>query len=416
MADQDDYDLLRQFVDEKSQAAFTLLVQRHLNFVYSSALRQTGNPSAAEEISQVVFIILAKKAASLRKNTILAGWLYQTTRLTSANYRRNEIRRVRREQEAHMQSMLNDSESSPNEVWSQMAPLLDDALCTLGERDRNALVLRFLENKSLREVGVALGTSEDAAKMRVNRSLEKLRKIFGKRGVIVSATLLASAMSANAVQAAPVSLAATVAANAETTTGISATTLTLMNGTMKTMIWLKLKFAVVTGIGLVCGGIVTMALTAALAATDSKSTQDGSFLIVPGASVGQIRKGMTTNQVETALGKPDKWQGKFMVYDKQLGLSVGQTSQGVAVVLCGDSMLKYAGVKKFKGRTKEGIGMLSTRDNVIKAFGQPTSAQPWNDGQQQLKYNQLGLTFVLESGKVIHITVDFRASMEKAAR
>src|SRR6185369_15371035 len=104
----------------------------------------------------------------------------------------------------------------------------------------------------------------------------------------------------------------------------------------------------------------------------------------------------------------EKWQGKMMVYDKQLGMSVGQTRKGVAVVFCGSSMLAYPGVKKFKGRTKEGIGMFSTRESTIKAFGPPTSAQPSNNKQELLKYRNLGLEFSLEDGKVYNILVDFR--------
>jgi len=410
MAEQDDYQCLTQFAREGSEEAFTLLVKRYLGFVYSAALRQTGNPSAAEEVTQVVFIILARKAPSLGRKTILSGWLYQTTRLTSANYRRAEFRRARREQEAHMESTLNDPHPSPDEIWMQMAPLLDSALGRLGERDRSAIVLRFFENKTLREVGAALGASEDAAKMRINRGLEKLRKIFGKRGVAVTGTLIGSAISANAVQAAPIGLISPIAATAATGAGISATTITLIKSTMKTMTWLKLKFAASVCLVLVgSGALAAMALSGAGVNTIKDTTQSESFLIVPGESVGQVRKGMTTNEVETVLGKPEKWQGKMMVYDKQLGMSVGQTRKGVAVIFCGDSMLAYPGVKKFKGRTKEGIGMLSSRESVIKAFGQPTSTQPWNGNQEQLKYKELGLEIFLEAGKVFNIIVDFRS-------
>jgi hypothetical protein len=97
-----------------------------------------------------------------------------------------------------------------------------------------------------------------------------------------------------------------------------------------------------------------------------------------------------------------------MVYDQKLGMSVSGTKSGVIAIFCGDSMLRYPGVKKFKGRTKEGIGMESSRADIIKAFGQPTTAKPWNSGQEQLEYRNLGLTFTLESGKVINILVDFR--------
>jgi len=174
MPELEDITLLKQFAKNGSEPAFAELVSRHVNLVYSTALRNVGDAHAAQEIAQAVFIILARKANSLSMHTVLSGWLYQTTRLTAANYLRTEIRRQKREQEAYMQSLTNETEA---EVWRQIAPQLDDAMARLGDRDRNAIVLRFFENKNLREVGVALGASEDAAKMRVNRALEKLRKI-----------------------------------------------------------------------------------------------------------------------------------------------------------------------------------------------------------------------------------------------
>ena len=144
-----------------------------------------------------------------------------------------------------MQSTLNEPDA---DAWPQIAPLLDDALGKLGEKDRNALVLRFFENKSLAEVGAALGASEDAAKMRVNRALEKLRKIFGKRGVTLSATVIAGAVSANSVHAAPVALAKTISTVA-ITKGAAAggSTLALVKGALKIMAWTKAKTAIVGG-------------------------------------------------------------------------------------------------------------------------------------------------------------------------
>src|SRR5450432_2813608 len=125
MTERDDIALLREFAATESEAAFAAIVQRHVNLVYSTALRATGHAHAAQEISQAVFIILARKAKSLGAKTILSGWLYQTTRLTAANYLRGEIRRQKREQEAFMQSTLNESES---EAWRQIEPVLDDAI------------------------------------------------------------------------------------------------------------------------------------------------------------------------------------------------------------------------------------------------------------------------------------------------
>jgi RNA polymerase sigma factor (sigma-70 family) len=152
-----DMELLRQYVQRNSDEAFATLVTRHVNLVYSAALRKTGDPNAAEEITQAVFIILAKKAGRLSPGTILSGWLYQAARLTSASFLRTEIRRARREQEAYMQSLANETEP---ELWPQMAPLLEDAMGRLGEKDRNAIALRFFEGKSFQEIGTAFGASE----------------------------------------------------------------------------------------------------------------------------------------------------------------------------------------------------------------------------------------------------------------
>jgi RNA polymerase sigma factor (sigma-70 family) len=248
MTERDDITLLRAFAATESEPAFAALVQRHVNLVYSAALRSVGNAHAAQEITQAVFIILAQKAGKLSPRIVLSGWLYQTTRLTAANFLRGEIRRQKREQEAYMQSTLNEPDAK---VWPQIAPLLDGALDKLSERDRNALVLRFFENKSLAEVGLALGASEDAAKMRVNRALEKLRKIFGKRGVALSATLIAGAVSASSVQAAPVGLSATISTVA-LTKGAAAggSTLALVKGALKIMAWTKAKTAAVVGVSM----------------------------------------------------------------------------------------------------------------------------------------------------------------------
>ncbi len=207
----DDIALLKDYAETHSEPAFAELVSRYLNLVYSVALRRTGNSHAAQEISQAVFIILAQKAKSLSSHTALSGWLYQTARLTAQNYLRTESRRQNREQEAFMQSTL--TETNP-ELWPQIAPLLDDAMGRLGERDRSAIVQRFFENKSLREVGVELGASEEAAKMRVSRALEKLRIFFARRGVKSTAAAISENISRHSIQIAPAGLAKTVTAAA----------------------------------------------------------------------------------------------------------------------------------------------------------------------------------------------------------
>jgi len=243
MHELDDQTLLRQYAEQNSDSAFAVLVARHVDKVYSVALRHTRNAHAAEEITQAVFVILTRKANSLGKHTALSGWLYETARLTSATYIRSEIRRARREQEAHMQTALNEN---ADDAWPHIAPLLDDALAGMSAADRHAIVLRYFDGKSLGEVGAALGASEDAAKKRVTRAVEKLRGFFTKRGVTLTATVLTAAISANSVQAAPLGLAATVTATAKGAV-VSGSTLTLIKGALKVMAWTKMKTAIAFG-------------------------------------------------------------------------------------------------------------------------------------------------------------------------
>jgi len=245
----DDTALLHEFAEHDSGPAFAELVARHVNKVYSVALRYTRNPHEAEEITQAVFVILARRAGTLGMKVILSGWLYQTARLVAVTYIRGEVRRTRREQEAFMQTYPNDNES---DVWPHIAPLLDDAIARLREKDRHAVVLRFLDGKSMKEVGAALGASEDAAKMRVNRALERLRHFFAKRGVDSTAATIAETISANSIQAAPVALAKTVTAVALAKGATaSLSTLTLIKGALKIMAWTKAKSAVVAGVVLI---------------------------------------------------------------------------------------------------------------------------------------------------------------------
>src|SRR5690348_7758891 len=179
----DDIALVRKYAQSNSEQAFARLVSRHTNLVYSVALRQVRNPHLAEEITQSVFIILAQKARALGPKTILPGWLCRTARYVSADTLKTQRRRQIREQESQMQPLLNQAAS---DAWNQIAPLLEEALDRLGEKEHDAIVLRFFGDRDLRQVGVAMGIGEDAARMRVNRGVEKLRKFFSGRGVTLS--------------------------------------------------------------------------------------------------------------------------------------------------------------------------------------------------------------------------------------
>ena len=243
MQESDDIELFRQYAERSSERAFATLVARHINKVYSVALRHSNNPHQAEEITHLVFVILARKAPSLRHGVVLSGWLYQTARLTALTFIRSEIRRTHREQEAHMQSFSEQTEPDP---WARMAPLLDAAIAELDAKDREAVVLRFFDGKSMKQVGDALSTSEDAAKKRVARAVEKLRHLFAQRGVVFPAAVLTSLISANSIQAAPAHLAASVATMVAAKGAAGGTsTLTLIK-VLKLMAWTKAKIAAVT--------------------------------------------------------------------------------------------------------------------------------------------------------------------------
>ncbi len=413
----DDLALLRDYARNHSEEAFAALVSRYVNLVYSVALRQVRDAHLAEEITQAVFIILARKADSLGDKTILPGWLCRTARYASANALTIQRRRQRREQEAFMQSILNEAE--PVETWNQIAPLLDGAMEQLGQKDHDALVLRFFENKTFAEVGATLGASEDAAKMRVNRALEKLRKFFTKRGVSSTTAIIAGTISANSVQAAPVALAKSVTAVAIVKGSIAtASTLTLVKGTMKMMMWMKLKFTIgVAAAVLIVGGVATVALSDGTNKSETiNSDSQPSELIVPGQSVGKVHDGMTINQVIEKLGEPDKRSAYILEYTRFGFAVIANRNELVRAVWCGDSsgLPNSSLVKAFTARTKEGIGMDSSKADIVRVYGETTKSIPPPPGQQNLPgreslvYSKLGLTFSLADGKVHHIIVDFR--------
>ena len=256
-----DMDLVREYARHSSEEAFVELLSRHVNLVYSVALHQLRDASLAEEVTQAAFIILARKAGSLGPKTILSAWLCRTAQYAAARALRTERRRQCREQEAYIQSMLNqpEPETSP---WPDIAPLLNLAMAGLCEKDHSAIVLRFFEGKDLKQVAAELGVGEDTAKTRVRRGVEKLRKFFVKRGITLSASVIAGAISTNAVQAAPVglvkSITAVVITNGATASG---STLTLIKGALKIMAWTKAKTAIIAGVAAVLAvGITSTAI------------------------------------------------------------------------------------------------------------------------------------------------------------
>lgn len=203
-----DPDLLQAFTRTRSQSAFTALVQRHVDLVYSAALRQVRSTQLAEDVAQSVFLDLARRAHELRPGQPLAPWLFVVTRRTAIDTIRSEARRQAREQTA----AELDAMKTPSPTWLRVKDEVDEALASLDEAERTAILLRFFENKSLREVGASLGISDDTAQKRVSRALDRLRDILVRRGIAVSSVALASDLSAHAIQSAPPVLGTTIAA------------------------------------------------------------------------------------------------------------------------------------------------------------------------------------------------------------
>jgi RNA polymerase sigma factor (sigma-70 family) len=205
-----DADLLQQYADAGSQTAFATLVNRHLDLVYSAARRQVRSSALADEVAQAVFLDLARHASTLKPGQPLVAWLYLVTRRTAIDVVRRETRRQAREQaSAEIAAMKSDSAA-----WSELEPLLDEAMAALDDADRAAVLLRFFENKSLRDVGTTLGTSENAAQKRIARALEQLRQLFVRRGITVAAAGLAGELSAHAIQSAPAGLGSAILSKA----------------------------------------------------------------------------------------------------------------------------------------------------------------------------------------------------------
>ncbi len=217
-----DADLLARYARSGDETAFAELVRRHLNGVYSAAFRRVGGDAhLAQDVAQKVFVALARKADAVSRHPHATSWLYSVTRNEAANAVRGERRRRAREEEA--MTMQNDTaENSPLADWSRVAPVLDEVVDELSDVDRAAILLRFVDRRPFAEIGTALRVSEDAARMRVDRALDKLRVLLGRRGVTSTAAALGVVLGNHAVVAAPAGLAASVT-GAALTGGAAAT-------------------------------------------------------------------------------------------------------------------------------------------------------------------------------------------------
>jgi RNA polymerase sigma factor (sigma-70 family) len=256
MQTKSDAQLLREYAEQGTEAAFAEIVARHTNLVYSAAFRQVDSPDLAAEVAQCVFIGLAQGAPSLSRrlavDASLAGWLCRSARNVSLNLRRDEFRRHSREKLA-MADLNPISETTPD--WERLRPVLDEAMSELDEADYDALVMRFFRNQDLRSVGRALGVSDDTAQKRVARALDKLRGQLTRRGIATTAAALSVVLSSHAVQTAPVGLAAAISTAAalarisvNTSTAIALTKNIAMTTLQKALVVTTLAATIGTGI------------------------------------------------------------------------------------------------------------------------------------------------------------------------
>lgn len=252
MHEEPDKELLRQYSEESCEAAFAAIVDRYSNLVYSAALRQSGSPEMARDISQNVFVDLARKAHPLSRGSggsdSLAGWLYRSAHLEALDALRLERRRKCRERNL-MDVPVDDSCAPPD--WERLRPVLDEAMSALKDKDREALLLRFFKNREFHAIGEALGTTDDAAQKRVARSLEKLRAGLVRRGISTSAAALGALLSANAIEPFPAAARAALSSLPVAAAGIhSIHTGTFLN-TLSIMTMSKVKL--ILGAGLAAG-------------------------------------------------------------------------------------------------------------------------------------------------------------------
>lgn len=272
-----DVELLQDYAKTGSETAFTELVTRHAGTVYACALRQLRDPSQAEEVVQAVFILLARKASTFKTGVVLTGWLYRAAHFATNDLLKAEFRRQRRETTAYHMNPTDETTPVPEAeetLWERVAPVLDQCLARLGDLDRHALLLRFFENKSLAEVGLALGVAEDAARKRVSRALDRLQVLLKQHGASVSTESLSPLLVGRSSPAMPGTLAAaTVAAAIGNGVSAKASTTTLASSVSNHFLAAQIKqwFALGTAAS-VGAGIVTVAVIQTSSDTDRQSS------------------------------------------------------------------------------------------------------------------------------------------------
>jgi RNA polymerase sigma factor (sigma-70 family) len=301
----DDVELLSDYVNRGSDQAFGQIVRRYIDLVYTAARRQVG-PARAEDVTQAVFVTLARKAKSLDPHVVLGGWLLLATRYAAANQNKTDGRRAKHEKEAAMAR----KETLHPQNHSDVEEVLDTAMAELAQPNRDAVVLRFLEGKSVRETAHRLGISEDAAKQRVSRAIEQLRGILARQGVTLSVAGLTSILATHAVQAAPAHLAAATASAA------TAQAATLAKGAAAIVAWMKANAAAMV----VAMGILT-GTTAAVVHELAREKTPVAAQAIPVAQAGPLIAGLIPDAQEMTLSAVVKTEEGQTIADAEVILA-----------------------------------------------------------------------------------------------
>ena len=318
-----DWQLIRDYVDTNSQSAFSELAARHANWIYSCAVRQVRDPHLAEDVAQAVFIVLARKASALTPKTALNAWLFKVTRYAANTAMRSDSRRKHHERNAaamNPQTPARDEDS----LWQDVEPHLDELVGRLDAADRQAILLRFYQQKSMADIGAALNVSEDAAKKRVAKALERLRASLRTTGIAVPSAALATGLLAGATHPAPASV---VAACASVNSTASAAAVGISKTVISALFTAKFKLAAV--IVLVAALLPAIGITAYIL-FDQSDTQ-ANLLPAPIAAPQSPAPSQTPANDSTALLQ-GTWVGDFI---KPKGQAPAASQSDLRLIIAG---------------------------------------------------------------------------------